>query len=173
MAEIISLDTYQRWDLAGIDGLALMKTWFSEAVERIAPFQSLETEWQGQPCSLLRLCEGNFRLSTRANIILPSIPVEQRVWLKQFKWLAAIALPEAEFANLKQIAIPKPPHRLMGLPQNCAVPARLNSTAVIIWRHEIENVPMLEIHTARADLTKVMAELQAARESMGELKANL
>lgn len=167
MVEIISLDTFHRWDLAGVDGLALMKDWFGDAVERIAPFQSLETVWQGQPCSLLRLCEGNFRLSAAEAVDWPTIPDGQRVWLKEFNWLAAVALPEVELVKLQHFTLPKPPHRLRGLLPNCAIPARLQGIAVLIWRHQVADMPMMEIHTARADLGKVMVELQTLGEADG------
>jgi hypothetical protein len=160
MAEPISLETYYRWDVAGIDGLALMKAWFGEPVERIAPFQSLETEWQGQPCSLLRLCEGNFRLSTAEKIVWPSIPAGLHVWLKQFDWLGAIAIPETALEVLQGIVIPKQPYRLQGLQVNCAIPARLNGIAILIWRHAVAESALLEIQTAQTDLPKIVEQLR-------------
>jgi hypothetical protein len=161
MQTLFPLQTWQSWDIAGVDGLAQVRDWFGETVERLSPFQSLETHWQGQPCSLLRLCESNFRLSIPANLVFATLPSQQRVWIQQFNWLGAMALPETVLSPLAQIAIPKPPHRLMGLEPNCALPARLHGTAILIWRHPIAGVPMLEIQTAQADLARVIAQLVA------------
>jgi hypothetical protein len=163
LTEPISLDTYQRWDVAGVDGLATVKAWFGDAIDRLAPFQSFETTWQGQPCSVLRLCEGNFRLSSPKAFTCPAIPARQRVWVKQFNWLAALALPEAALGPLAGIVVPKPPFRLQGLEPNCAIPARLQGAGILIWRHQVSESPMLEIHCARAELARIRAGLHASR----------
>lgn len=56
-------ERYQ-WDIAGVDGLQVVKSLAKcDRISCIAPFQSIETTIAGNPCSILRLCEGNFRLA--------------------------------------------------------------------------------------------------------------
>ena len=50
------------WDMAGVDGLEVAQTLFGEKVGHLAPFQSLETVVQDKDCSVLRLCDRNFRI---------------------------------------------------------------------------------------------------------------
>ena len=42
------------WDLAGVEGLAVAKQLFGEAATHLAPFQSFETTFEGEPCGVLR-----------------------------------------------------------------------------------------------------------------------
>lgn len=151
------------WDIAGIDGLEAMRYLVGKEIDRIAPFQSLETQIGGVDCSVLRLCEGNFRIScgeASENIpqALSSLPV-QRVWVRQFDWLASIVLPAADLTLLEAIAVPKPPHRLMNLPQNCAISARIDGISVLVWRHLIFGQPMLELNTAQREMARLQAKL--------------
>ena len=50
------------WDFAGVDGGLVARALFGEAAARLSVWQSLDTDWDGSPCSVLRLCEGNFRI---------------------------------------------------------------------------------------------------------------
>ncbi|GAB4376849.1 MAG: hypothetical protein Kow00121_24740 [Elainellaceae cyanobacterium] len=160
----LHLSTHQRWDIAGIDGLAVAKTLFGESVNHIAPFQSLETHLNGMPCSVLRLCEGNFRVSGHSAELAQInqlIPINQRVWVKQLDWLSAIVIPEAiGLSRLTELAIAKPPYRLSSLAVNCAVPARIQGIAVLVWRHSVQEQPAFELHLATADLNQIQAEFQ-------------
>lgn len=156
---------FQLWDFAGIDGLQVARSLFGDKIARIAPFQSLEISLPNCSGAILRLCEGNFRLSLRGDAIFPINAFEEMqsdrlVWVKQFPWLGALALPESlGLKLLPQIAVPKLPHRLVGLPLHCAVPARIDGIAVLIWRHPLDEQPAFEIHTAKKDLEVLQAKL--------------
>jgi hypothetical protein len=156
MFEIIDLGAYKRWDIAGIDGLEMVKSRFGQAVDRIAPFQSLETVLDGESCSVLRLCEGNFRISCSGNLTIVDSDRNYRAWIKQFDWLSAIAVPDSALSHLQKLARPKPPFRLNDLKLNCAIPARIDGIAVLIWRHSPCDLPIIEIHAAQKDLNGIM-----------------
>jgi hypothetical protein len=159
MLDIIDLSTYQRWDIAGVDGLQIAKSWFGLEVQLIAPFQSLETAFEDNPCSVLRLCEGNFRISCPSTFKIVDAPQYHRVWAKRFDWLGAIAISDAALSCLETLATPKPPHRLSHLKPNCALPARIDGIAVLIWRHSLGNQPVIEMHTAQKDLYQLKMRL--------------
>lgn len=154
----ISLADSQLWDFAGIDGLQLARGLVGSAVERIAPFQSIETTINAETCSLLRLCEGNFRLRIYRNSpefasYIRSLQSGLRVWAKQCQWMAAIALPESVGWNrIAEIAVAKPPHCLKQLSINSAAPARIDGTSVLIWRHSILGQSALELQIAATAL---------------------
>ena len=158
MLKILDLSTYQRWDMAGANGLQLAKQWFGDTIDRIAMFQSAEVSFQSQACSVLRLCENNFRISCAKSVEFNTAPID-RTWVKQFDWLAAITVPDSALSHLQQIATPKPPHRLLDLKPNSAVPARIDQIAVLIWRHALIDQAIIEIHAARKDLSNVKAKL--------------
>ena len=151
------------WDLAGIDGLQLAKR-LDAAADRLALFQSLETTIDQQPCSLLRLCEGNFRLRVQSQVDIAALlqvqPSGWRVWVKQCVWMSAIALPESVgFRQLPKLAIPKPPHRLAGMVVDRAVPVRINGFAALLWRHSVCGQPAFELHTASQNLERLVTAL--------------
>jgi hypothetical protein len=154
MTDLFTVHSNLLWDVAGVDGLQVMKTLVGQQIDRIAPFQSLETELDHIPCSILRLCEGNFRLRwaghpDHAKSILNSVATQQRVWVKQFPWLSSIQLSDAmTVSRLANVAIAKPPFSLTSLALNCAAPARINSISVLVWRHTIDHIETLELHTA-------------------------
>ncbi len=58
---------YQLWEFAGVDGLQFAKTLVGNAAGKLALFRSLEATVANHPCSLLRLCEHNFRLGVQGN----------------------------------------------------------------------------------------------------------
>jgi len=154
--------TPQLWDFAGIDGLQMAKSLFGSSIDRIAVFQSLETNLENCPCSVLRLGETNFRVVWYSDYPyllqrLQQSAIGLQVWLRQFDWLGAIVLPDA-IDSLLNIAIPQPPHRLQ-LPNGCAAPARINGVSVLIWRHSIDGQPALEIHTAIKNLQFIQTKL--------------
>jgi hypothetical protein len=160
----VSMINFQLWDLAGIDGLQVARSLFGDGIARLAPFQSLEISLPDCSGAILRLCEGNFRLSLRGDVTLfvdalQKAQSDRRVWVKQFAWLGAIAMPESlGLKLLPQIAIAKPPHRLAGLLLHCAAPARIDEIAVLIWRHPLKE-PAIEIHAAKKDLEALQAKL--------------
>ena len=149
----------QHWDIAGIDGLQVARQLFGASVDRIAPFQSLETQLSGSACSVLRLCEANFRIGWTGDaaefqaIIQPFLG--RQVWVKQFDWLAALKLSAADrdWGELDwgQIAVAKPPHRLTGLANHCAAPARIEGRALLVWRHPLLGWPAVEFQMAAGD----------------------
>jgi len=184
---------YQLWDFAGVDGLQFAKALFGETSGRIAPFQSFEFELlktdtftinttphsvmprvfdsnetrcslNGCLCSVLRLGEGNFRISLQGEATVLEQAIAQlqpnyQIWAKRCEWMGAIAIPETLGLNLlPKIAIPKPPHRLEGLQSNCAVPARIDGISVLIWRHQLGQ-PAFELHIAIKDIEAVQAKV--------------
>lgn len=160
----INLTDSSLWDFVGIDGLSLAKT-LDSAADRLAPFQSLETTIDDQPCSLLRLCEGNFRLRVHSHVdVAASLQVQPsglRVWLRQCPWMSAIALPEAVgLRQLPTLAMPKPPHRLEGMVGDRAVPARIHGISVLVWRHVVGGQPAFELHTATRDVKHIQSVLR-------------
>lgn len=164
MPVLLNLNHYQLWVIAGVDGLQVAKSLFGDRVGRIAPFQSIETSLAGCPCSVLRLCEGNFRIAWESDrTILEQafqLQGEQRAWLKRFDWLGAIALSElVGLTHLPQIAVAKPPHRLAGMLVNCAAPARIEGTAILVWRHSVLGQSAFELHVAVKDLETVKAKV--------------
>jgi hypothetical protein len=147
------------WDIAGVDGLHVAKSLFGNAVDRLAPFQSLETELQGQACSILRLCDRNFRIVYPGPLDQFEVFLNHKVWIKQFTWLGAISLPIGLLPKLIAQATVRPPHRLAALPNHRAVPAEIDSIAILIWRHPRQGQPVLEIHTAHTDLDRLIERL--------------
>ncbi|MEO1404133.1 MAG: hypothetical protein AAFV72_23185 [Cyanobacteria bacterium J06635_1] len=140
------------WDLAGPDSLYAAKTLFGEAIDHLAPFQSLETTLQGRACSVLRLCDRNFRIAYTGRLDHMVAALDKDLWVKQFDWLGSVSLPVNLFSSLTKHAKVRPPHRLTTLPNHCAVPAQLNNIPVLIWRHPVHNQPTLDLHVANTDL---------------------
>jgi hypothetical protein len=152
------------WDIAGVDGLQVARSLFGKEVDYLAPFQSLETVVQGEACSVLRLCDRNFRVAYSGAlnqpvdhlVADPPAPLRASVWVKQYDWLSAIVLPLGLLPVLLAQATAKAPHRLANLPNHQAVPARLNNnTPILIWRHSPQGNPSVEIHAAKADLNRL------------------
>jgi len=152
-----NLNQVYRWDIAGIDGLQVVRSLFGDPVNQLAPFQSLETQVEDCACSVLRLAEGNFRIvgqgkPTDLAQMLQQVETDYRVWIKQFDWLSAIVIPEsAGLAILPEIVTTKPPHRFRGMSSDRAVPARIEGISVLIWRHAIAGLPVFELQTATQD----------------------
>lgn len=149
---MMNQSTNQPWDMAGKDGLRMAKALFGAAVDRLAPFQSLETELDGMPCSVLRLCDRNFRIiypgafDQKVAAIQAEMPAD--VWVKQLLWMGAIALPFEQARSLLQHATARPPHRHTNLPCNCAVPIQIQQIPALLWHHPIQEKPSLELHLA-------------------------
>jgi hypothetical protein len=162
----LAIQTNVLWDVAGVDGLQVMKTLFGAGCDRIAPFQSFETALDQTPCSVLRLCEGNFRLhwlgdANQLQSRLDTATKGQRVWVKQFPWLVSVQLPPAlDTVRLSQLAIAKPPFSLPALALNCAAPARIEALAVLVWRHTRQTTEILEFHIAKQSLETLERGLQ-------------
>jgi hypothetical protein len=154
------------WDWAGVDGLQFGKALFGEPIGRIAPFQSIETHYQNTPCSVLRLCEGNFRLSLPQEVSLEEAIAQSthfQVWIKPCKQLTTIVLPEAIGLDLLlQIAVTKPIYRLEAIAPHCAVPAQIDHIAVLIWRHVLQEQPTVEIQVSLQDRDAVEVKLEQA-----------
>jgi hypothetical protein len=151
--------TYHHCDFAGIDGLQFAQQLFGVQITRLAPFQSQETTLNGHSCSVLRLCEGNFRIGWTGEPILA--PPNQRVWVKSFSWLATLILPATLDLDWASFAIPKPPHRIVGLANHCAAPARIDGVAVLLWKHQLEQ-PVIELHMAQAHQSLIKTRLETA-----------
>ncbi|MEM9266081.1 MAG: hypothetical protein AAGA46_11205 [Cyanobacteria bacterium P01_F01_bin.13] len=140
------------WDMAGVDGLAVAKYLFGEEVGYLAPFQSLETVLQGKDCSVLRLCDRNFRISYPGSLHALIEPLQANIWLKKFDWLTSMVLPDHLFSTIISHSTVRPPHRLKNIPNHQAVPAQLRGIPILLWRHPHQRKSSLELHIAQKDL---------------------
>ncbi|MEO0540900.1 MAG: hypothetical protein AAFZ80_08545 [Cyanobacteria bacterium P01_A01_bin.105] len=146
------------WDLMGIDALAVMTDLFGEAVGQLAPFQSLETGLAGQDCSVLRLCDRNFRIAD-APPLRRYLPQTAQVQLHQFGWLGRIGFPAEQLSALSAMATVRPPHRLAHLPLHCAVPIQVEGMALLLWHHCHSGQPTLDCHIASPALEQLLQSL--------------
>ncbi|MFP4133624.1 MAG: hypothetical protein ACLFTJ_05660 [Halothece sp.] len=138
---LLSLPLATYWDFAGVDGLAFARDLIGETADRLSVFQSQNITIAGETCSLLRLCEKNFRLGASQTATekieshLRSAQNQWCVWVNRCENLGTLALPDASgMSFLQENATAKPPHRLQGLGRDRAVPARLNDIPILIWR---------------------------------------
>ncbi|MEM7773451.1 MAG: hypothetical protein AAF327_23460, partial [Cyanobacteria bacterium P01_A01_bin.37] len=149
------------WDFAGVDGLQVAIALFSPDITYIAPFQSLTTEFNQQPCAVLRLCEGNFRVALPAggNAIERAIAdLGLKVWVKPCDRIATLFLfTDKGLERLSQLAMTKPIYTLSPFPLNRAVPARINGIAILAWHILWQGQPKLVIQTAVQDCDTVHA----------------
>lgn len=145
---------FSPWDLAGADGLVAARTLFGEAVDHLAPFQSMETTLARLPCAVLRLCDRNFRITYLGHLDQIVAALQLQVWVKQLSWMEAITLPAEQFPTIAAQATIKAPHRLHGLPLHCAVPAQISALPILIWHHPIAGQPALELHFAKSQSEK-------------------
>ena len=123
------------WDIAGTDGLIVVQSLLGKSVGYLAPFQSLETVLAGEPCSVLRLCDRNFRIRYAGDITQHISPLKSNVLVRQYEWLKAFSISSNQLQSLTKRATVRPPHRLVGLPTHQAVPAQLDTISMLIWRH--------------------------------------
>ncbi|MBF2000076.1 MAG: hypothetical protein IGS50_23305 [Synechococcales cyanobacterium C42_A2020_086] len=155
------------YDLAGFDGLPVAQRLFGDGIQRLAPFQSAELPLSsGIPCTVLRLCENNFRVrlqeadGTALQQAFTQAQIGQRVWLQSFAWLSRLTLPDG-IERLAEIAVPKSPHRIAGLQMNCAAPGRIDGVAVLVWRHSAQGQPAVDLHLAASDRKIIQTKLLA------------
>jgi hypothetical protein len=157
------------WDFAGTDGLQVARHLFGAQVSQLSPFQSLTTTFEGQPCAVLRLCEGNFRVALAQNLALDEIvtPLQQRVWVARSPYLTTLTLPvEPALEWLAQTATTKPMFTLSPFPCDRAVPARLEGIAILIWHYQWLGQPRLDLQMATTELPKVKAVIERSQTSI-------
>ncbi len=154
---------YPLWDLAGVDGLAAARYLFGPEVDYLAPFQSMETLLQEKNCSVLRLCDRNFRIVYAGPLQQLITPLKAKIWLKQFDWLARLSLPISLLPEIVSQATVRPPHRLKNIPNHRAVPAQLQGIPLLIWQHPHQGQAILELHAARQDLKTLASKLEQIR----------
>ena len=170
----LNMSRYQIWDLMGTDSLQMAKRLVSDVVAKIAPFQSLDFIFTGYQYSVLRLCEGSFRLGLYGDLgtygglnfeeAIASAKIGLQVWAKPCGTMQTIAIPEATALNLlPQIAVVKPPHHLEELPPNCAVSATIHEVPALIWRHRLLSQAVFELHTAVQDAETICRAAAQAR----------
>ena len=148
------------WDMAGIDGLAVAKHLFGEDVGYLSPFQSMETVLRGTDCSVLRLCDRNFRIFYPGPLQPLIDPLQANIWLKQFDWLTSLTLPVSFLSPISSQATVRPPHRLDPLPNHQAVPAQLHGIPMVIWQHPKQGQSVLELHLARKHVETLAGHLE-------------
>ncbi|MBW4483856.1 MAG: hypothetical protein KME14_15045 [Tildeniella torsiva UHER 1998/13D] len=160
----------QPWDMAGADGLVAARALFGEAVDHLATFQSMETELEGLPCAVLRLCNRNFRLTYLGPLDRIVAELQLNLWVKQLAWMGTVVLPNQsstipltaqDCSPILAQASVRAPHRLRGLPLNCAVPAQIVALPALIWHHPIEGQPALELHLAKAQIENLWRLIQS------------
>lgn len=162
----------QPWDMAGADGLVAARALFGEAVDHLAPFQSMETELEGVPCAVLRLGDRNFRITYPGPLDHRVAPLRLHLWVKRLDWMGALVRPNPSSTmalaaeSLSAIAAQttvRAPHRLHSLPLHCAVPAHVATFPVLIWHHPLGDRPGLEIHLAHRHIEKFCRLIPAFR----------
>ena len=146
------------WDFAGFDGLVLARSLFGANVSDLSVFQSLETEWNGEDCAVLRLGETNFRVAFPAGMNAGELQMAasgRRVWVKP-SCLVSLALDDSlAWERLVEIGAVKPPHRLAGLPLNRAVPVSVGGTAALAWRRSRHGILKSELQVFSASLEEI------------------
>ena len=152
------------WDFAGVDGLQGAIALFGPTVNHIAPFQSLTAAFDQQPCSVLRLCENNFRVALPVARPLDQAIAELglKIWVKPCQTATLVLPTMLGLKCLAQIATTKPLYTLDPFPLDRAVPARINDTAILAWYHLWQGRPRLEVQIASSDLPRMRALLQAS-----------
>jgi hypothetical protein len=148
------------WDMAGAEGREVAKQLFGDRVDQLAAFQSFETILEGKPCGVLRLCERNFRISYPGPLEQMVQPLNRKVWIQKCPWLVAASLPADALAAIAGRITIRPPHRVINLPGNQAVPAQINSVAFLLWKRNSPSVNHLELHTARFDIIPLLQSIQ-------------
>lgn len=155
----------QLWDMAGNDALETAQRLFGEQVGYLSPFQSLETVVEGQDCSVLRLCDRNFRIVCPNALNSLVEPLQKCVWVKRYDWLSAVALPVEKLRAITVIATVREPHRIEQLPNNQAVPVKFpvqsQCIPMLIWQHPINGKPAVELHISATDKQKLLAQLSS------------
>ncbi len=144
--------------MAGVDGLAVAQLLFGEAAGYLAPFQSLETVIAGQDCSVLRLCDRNFRIAYPGPLDSLIAPLQADVWAREYDWLSVVAIAPHQLPQLTAQTTVRPPHRLH-LPNHQAVPAQVADIAILIWRHSPRGMPVVDLHLARTDVDRLMEKV--------------
>lgn len=147
------------WDMAGVDSVEVAQLVFGKQIGYLAPFQSVDIVLEGEECSVLRLCDHNFRIRYAGPLDRLIHPLQRCVSLQQYAWLSTLTIPTHQLSTLTQRATVRPPHRLEKLPNHQAVPARFKGISLLIWRHLIQEQSAIELHTAKKDLSKLMAQL--------------
>lgn len=150
------------WDLAGAEGLVAARALFGEAVDHLAPFQSLETTLEGLPCAVLRLCDRNFRITYPGPLDQRLASLGLHLWVKQLDWLGAIALPVGALPAIAAQAAVRAPHRLCPLPLHRAVPAQVATIPVVVWHHPLGDRPALELHLAHSQIEEFWPLIQSS-----------
>ena len=148
------------WDMAGSDALAVAQQLFGRQIGYLSPFQSIETSLEGCDCSVLRLCDRNFRIRYSNPLDRLINPLQRCVWVKQYDWLSMHSLPIEQLPTLAKMATARPPHRLANLPNNQAVPANFKGIPILIWRHSVRGEPAVELHAAATDKDKLIEQLE-------------
>ncbi|WP_017300004.1 hypothetical protein [Nodosilinea nodulosa] len=152
---------YHPWDMAGVDGLVAARALFGESVDYLAPFQSMETVLGGEACSVLRLCDRNFRITYPGPLDQILSELKLQLWVKQLEWMRAVVLPVDCLPAIAAQATTKAPHRLQPLPLHCAAPAQINPIPALLWHHPIDNWPTLEVHLAYRQIAEFWDRIQS------------
>lgn len=138
------------WDLAGVEGLAVATQLFGAAVHRLAPFQSFEATFEGEPCGVLRLGDRNFRISYIGPLDQRIASLNRNVWIQQFPWLSAVSLLPSLLTTPTLQITARPPHRWANLPPNRAVPVQIDGIAMLLWKRDRQGQTHLEGHSGTA-----------------------
>ncbi|MGF1568361.1 MAG: hypothetical protein ACFCVD_09870 [Nodosilinea sp.] len=147
------------WDMAGVDGHRAARALFGEAVDHLAPFQSLETKLGGMPCGVLRLGDHNFRIAYPGPLGEQVAALQMKVWVRQLPWMSAVAVPMEQFQKIAAQATVRAPHRLRGLPMHRAVPAQVEAISVLIWRRLLNGQSILELNMATSSVERLLGWL--------------
>ena len=168
----------QLWDITGLDGLQVARALFGQAIGQLAVFLSMETVLNGQACSVLRLCDRNFRIVYPGNINKVALSKIARpnalpvgVQIQQYAWLKRVVLPIEFLSPLTERLTVRAPHRVKNLPNHQAAPAQLDDIAILIWQHPIKEKPVVELHVAanrRDNLIAIVSSKEGNRSLTGQ-----
>ncbi|MEM6597766.1 MAG: hypothetical protein AAF635_06285 [Cyanobacteria bacterium P01_C01_bin.69] len=138
------------WDFSGVDGLQAAIALFTPAISHIAPFQSLTTTFSTQPCSVLRLCENNFRVAFCKQVAFEAAiaALNLKVWSKPYSAATLVVPTNFGLERLPKIGKTKPVYTLEPFPCDRAVPARIDGVAILAWHHLWGGQPTLHIQTS-------------------------
>lgn len=153
--------TTQLWDIAGADGLEVAEQLFGKSVGYLSPFQSVETVLKNEACSVLRLCDRNFRIRYGAPLDQLVTPLNRCVWVKRYPWLTSLTISTKQLLVLTEHLTVRAPHRLAHFPNHQALPACLETIPLLIWRHLIEGKPGIELQVAQKDLRRLKQRLDS------------
>jgi hypothetical protein len=161
-----NISMYQLWDITGIDSRQLVRLLIGDVTEKIEPFQSIDFIFTGYQYSVLCLNKQNFRLGLYGELArYGGLNFEQTI--KQatiglqvkarYTHISVLALSQATALDLlPKINAMQP---LPDLRQNCALVVKIAQNPVLIWRHQLLSLSVVELHTTVGNAEAIKVKL--------------